>query len=276
MNTSAVAFGLIGDRYHNSDYIRTALRGTLDDGLGCAIDFTDETRALSSDTLRHYRLLIVFRDGLVWPQGYGDDSFWPGEHHRRPESDPFELGDSSWYPGYQALRPMRLASRPPVPPGDIAPAAWMSAAQGRAVRDFVDAGGAALFYHNATYIGRENSDFRDVLGGATRGHPPIRRHEIRVTGVDHPITRGVADFVVTDEQHFLDYDGEPSHVLLQSVNEDGLAHEDCGTSCEAGWARDYGRGRMCYLAPGHTIPALWNPEYVKVQQNAVRWLLGEI
>jgi hypothetical protein len=29
------------------------------------------------------------------------------------------------------------------------------------------------------------------------------------------------------------------------------------------------------MAPGHTIPGFWNPEYVKLQKNALRWLLRE-
>jgi hypothetical protein len=29
------------------------------------------------------------------------------------------------------------------------------------------------------------------------------------------------------------------------------------------------------MAPGHMIAALWNPEYVKMQKNAVKWLLHE-
>ena len=29
------------------------------------------------------------------------------------------------------------------------------------------------------------------------------------------------------------------------------------------------------LVVRHTVPALWNPEYEKMQQNAVRWLLRE-
>jgi type 1 glutamine amidotransferase len=41
----------------------------------------------------------------------------------------------------------------------------------------------------------------------------------------------------------------------------------------AGWAYEYGDGRVCYLSPGHLISALWNPEYEKVQKNAVRGLL---
>jgi hypothetical protein len=27
------------------------------------------------------------------------------------------------------------------------------------------------------------------------------------------------------------------------------------------------------MAPGHTIPGFWNPEYIKLQKNALRWLL---
>jgi len=151
----------------------------------------------------------------------------------------------------------------------------MTAAQARAVREYVERGGAALFYHNVTHIGRVNGEFREVLGAATRLHPAIRPFKVKVVNREHPITRGVGDFVVTDEQHFMDYDKDPKHVLLRSVNEDGLAFGDLGTTCEAGWAYDYGQGRVCYLAPGHMISTLWNPEYEKVQQNAVRWLLRE-
>jgi type 1 glutamine amidotransferase len=59
-------------------------------------------------------------------------------------------------------------------------------------------------------------------------------------------------------------------VLLESVNENGLTHKNLGTSSAAGWAYDYGKGRVCYLAPGHVITALWNPEYEILQKNAVR------
>jgi type 1 glutamine amidotransferase len=83
----------------------------------------------------------------------------------------------------------------------------------------------------------------------------------------------VNDFVVTDEQHFVKYDKDPKHLLLESVNENGLTHKTFGTSSAAGWAYDYGKGRACYVAPGHLITALWNPEYEKLQQNGAKWLL---
>ena len=248
----ARAYALIGDRHHNSDYIRTALKRTLVQGVGLDIVFTDDYEALGSDTLSGYDLLIIFRDGMIWPSGYGESDFFS-----RRGSVP-------------------LTSDPPVPTGDAVARYWMTDEQGAAVKAFVEAGGSALLCHNVTYIATHNSHFRDVLGAATEGHPPVRPYRVEITNPDHPITRGASGFLVTDEQHYMTYDGDPAHVLMRSVNEDGETWKELGTTCEAGWAFDYGKGRVCYLAPGHLIPVLWNPEYVKIQQNAVRWLLREI
>ncbi len=242
MKAQSQVYALIGDRYHNSDYIRAALKQTLVEGVGLTIDFTDDYEALSAQVLEGYRLLLVFRDGMIWPSGYGET----------------DLSD------------------PPVPAADPVAVPWMTYAQGAAVKAFVESGGSALLCHNVTYIARYNADFRAVLGAVTQGHPPVRPYRVEVVHADHPITRGTRDFVVTDEQHFMTYEGDPAHVLLRSHNDDGHEFGELGTSCEAGWAFDYGRGRVCYLSPGHTIPALWNPEYVKIQQNAVRWLLREL
>ena len=44
------AFALAGDRYHNIDYIRTALGKTLVKGLGISIDFTDELSLLTASS----------------------------------------------------------------------------------------------------------------------------------------------------------------------------------------------------------------------------------
>ena len=41
------AFALAGDRYHNIDYVRTALGKTLVKEMGISIDFTDELSLLT-------------------------------------------------------------------------------------------------------------------------------------------------------------------------------------------------------------------------------------
>jgi hypothetical protein len=250
----APAFALIGDRYHNSDYIRTALTRTIVKEMDLAVDFNDDVTALKAANLGGRKLLIILRDGFIWPNGYEGQ----GTYH-------------NWVGGG---RP-EIVSVPPVPDTNPERVPFMTTEQGQAVQDFVRNGGGALLMHNVTYIARDNPEFRDVLGAVTQGHPPIRPFKVKIENAEHPITRGLDDFVVTDEQHYMTYEKDPKYVLLRSVNEDGLDFKNLGPSCEAGWAYDYGEGRVCYLAPGHMIVNLWNPTYVKIQQNAVRWLLRE-
>ncbi len=255
----ATAFALVGDRYHNSDYIRTALGKTLVREAGLSIDFTDEVTMLSEQTLKGYKMLIIFRDGMIWPNGYGSRGF---------------------YAGFESAKNPEIVSDPPLPELEVKSGMWLTAAQGIAVKEFVLNGGSAFFFHNNSHVSLSSKDYRDVEGAIYTGHPPIRPFKVKITDKDHPITRGVNDFVVTDEQHYVEYDKDPKYVLMRSVNEDGLSYTgsigDQGTSCEAGWAYEYGKGRVCFMAPGHMITALWNPEYKKLQKNAVKWLLREI
>jgi type 1 glutamine amidotransferase len=210
------------------------------------MDFSDEVTLLATRYLKDYKLLIMLRDGMYWPTGYSSGG---GRGER---------GN---------------VSVPPLPPMEEKEAYWITPEEGKAVKGFVQGGGGALFYHNTTYISPHNRDFRDVIGAVTLQHPPLRPFKVNIVNHDHPITKGVNDFVVTDEQHFEKYEKDPKYILMRSVNVDGLTWRDLGTSSVAGWAYDYGKGRVCYLAPGHTIAALWNPEYEKIQKNAARWLL---
>ncbi len=250
----ATAFALIGDRYHNSDYIRTGLSRTIGKELGISIDFCDETQNLNAETLQGYKLLIILRDGMIWPDGYPD-----------------ETSNAAWV---NTGKP-KLVFDPPTPPPPGKPSNWMKPAQGKAVRAFVENGGAALFLHNVTHVGLTDPDFRHVLGAAYAGHPPIRTFKVRVKKADHPITKGVKDFIVTDEQHYMEYDKDAKHMFLETVNEEGLTYRHLGATAPAGWSYDYGKGRVCYLSPGHMLTVLWNPEYIKLQQNAVRWLMRQ-
>jgi hypothetical protein len=248
----ATAYALVGDRPHNSDYIRTGLRRTLGQGAGIDIDFHDEVESLSAKALAGYRLLIILRDGFNWPDGYLDEN-----------------SNAAWH---SAGRP-EIVSDPPLPKTEVKGHAWMTDAQGLAIQRFVRNGGGALLLHNVTHIGTHNARFREVLGASYEGHPPVRKFRVRVVNRDHPITRGVNDFTVTDEQHYMTYDKDPRHLLLESVNQDGLTFGKFGASAPAGWAFDYGKGRVCYFSPGHMLSVLWNPEYAKLQRNAARWLL---
>jgi type 1 glutamine amidotransferase len=251
----ATAFALTGDESHNSDYIRTALTGTLVDEAGLSIDFTDEEKHLSYDALRHYKILIMFRDGLRFPNGYYQAMYWTGKKEDIVSVPPVEKNLGSKRVG------------------------WMTEEQGKGIKKWVEEGGSLWAFHNNSQASSMNKDYRDVEGAIYTGHPPIRPYKVKIVNHDHPITKGVNDFVVTDEQHYVTYDKDPKYVLARSINENGLDYTDQtgrrSNTAESVWAYDYGKGRVCFMAPGHMIVVLWNPEYVKMQKNALKWLLRE-
>lgn len=240
-------FALIGDRYHNSDYIRVSLDRLFGE-LNLPVDYTVNYDHLSRSALEDYQLFVCLRDGMIWPGGYlGPDAYSNYDHDLENRSDfPKETPES-----------------------------WITGEQGEAVKDFVASGNGFYSLHNNSHVSLSSPSYRDVMGGAYIGHPPMRPFKVKVVNKNHPITQGVRDFMVNDEQHFVVYDKNPENIILRAENIDGLAFEDHGTESISGWAHEYGKGRVVFTAVGHNIHAMWQPEYLKLQKNAVRWLLRE-
>jgi hypothetical protein len=239
---------LIGDRYHNSDYIRVALTRIFD-GVDITVDYTTLYDKLSGKMLHGADLFLCLRDGMIWPGGYlGPDAYTHYEQGLENNAD-FPAPKSQF---------------------------WLTEEQAGAVKEFVNAGGGFYSLHNNSHVSVTSRTYREVQGGAYIGHPTLRPFKVRVTNSNHPITQGIKDFMVNDEQHYVEYDKDPKYKLLEAENIDGLTFDKYGTKSIAGWAYDYGRGRVVFTSPGHTIHALWEPEYVKLQRRAIRWLLKEI
>ena len=242
------ALALIGDRYHNADYIRVALNRLFHD-LNLPIDYTINYDQISARLLAPYRLFVVLRDGMIWPNGY------------------LEPNDYEYSHGLENNRDWPKEQSEP----------WITEEQGAAIKGFVEAGGALYALHNSSHISLSSKDYREVMGGAYIDHPALRPFKVSVVNKEHPITHGVRDFMVNDEQHFVTYDKDPKYILLRSENIDGLTDisegKDLGATAIAGWAYDFGKGRVVFTAVGHTLHALWQPEYFKLQKNAVKWLL---
>jgi len=242
------ALALIGDRYHNPDYIHVSLDRVFHD-LNIPIDYTMDYAGLSAASIKPYQLLLILRDGMIWPGGYsGPDSYNAYEMNLENESD------------FPAAKPVM----------------WMTEDQGLAIKNFVQAGGGFYPLHNSSHISLSSKNYRDTMGGAYFGHPPLRPFQVHATQNAHPITAGMKPFVVNDEQHYVDYDKDPRYVILESENLDGLTYENRGTKSPAGWAYDYGKGRVVFTAVGHTIHAMWNPQYLELQKRSIRWLLKDL
>jgi len=107
------ALALVGDRYHNPDYIRVSLDKVFHE-LDIAIDYTMDYASLSAALLKPYQLLLILRDGMIWPGGYsGPDAYTHYETNLENAED--------------------------FPPAK--PVTWIREEQGLAVKNFVEAGG---------------------------------------------------------------------------------------------------------------------------------------
>ncbi|MGA3218179.1 MAG: ThuA domain-containing protein [Acidimicrobiales bacterium] len=254
---SAPVFALIGDRYHNVDYIRVNFDRLFAE-LGLRYEYTTNYEWFGDEQntaklLEGRKLFIFGRDALVFPDGY----VGPGS------SDGLVTG---------------LMNAPP----RSAAGTWVTEGLAVAVDRFVRAGGSLFSWHNNLSVSNYSVTYRRVTGGAYDGHPPERPWKVEVVNGNHPITQSVADFMVTDEQHFPIYDRPEADLLLRGANIDGLTFDtDSGavkgaTVSATAWAHAHGEGRVVVSEVGHNLDALWKPAYWQFQKNAVRWLLGEI
>jgi len=146
--------------------------------------------------------------------------------------------------------------------------AWMQPEQEQAIEEFVLQGGAFLALHNAGWGYPWKDGYRRTLGGYYIGHPPMAKFHVEVVNKRHPVTAGVESYDIVDEQHLLYFDYDRVEVLLVSQGEDGR-------QSVAGWAYEYGRGRVVYLPHGHNLEIVRHPAFQRLLHNAARWLLRQ-
>ena len=144
-------------------------------------------------------------------------------------------------------------------------ARWMTDAQQKAIWHFVENGGALLAIHNA-HTAYPPGPYLKLFGGEFGGHPKPYVFSVRIENPNHPVTAGVEDFDIYDEHHMNKYALDQEHLLLRSIARDNAA-------APAGWWREVGKGRFCYLSPGHTPEALSHPMMQRLLRNAMRWVL---
>ena len=83
------------------------------------------------------------------------------------------------------------------------------------------------------------------------------------------------NYELGDEQHYVFFDGARVQPLLRNVGtakggHGGPSHESC-----AGFAHEYGAGRVCYLGSAHTLQGMRHPMVQRLYSNAIRWFLHE-
>ena len=138
----------------------------------------------------------------------------------------------------------------------------LTTARVNAVTEFVRSGKGCVALHLAA--APFNEDFTKMIGGRFITHPPIQEFAIHVDDPRHPITNGIPSFTVVDELYVTDHDPASIHILLSTSFE--------GKRSPMTWVKPYGAGRVVYIAPGHDFRTFLNPLFLRLVEQAVRWV----
>jgi uncharacterized protein len=151
---------------------------------------------------------------------------------------------------------------------------YPNAAQCSAIREWLEAGGHWLGLHGTSGGRAERvegmrsrrtikTEHHALLGGFFLTHPPICTFRVDVH--EHPLTRGMASFEVTDEPYFVEIqDPGSTRILLTAEYGPDVVSPSIGTiypkdtslqpdgkTRVLGYTRDIGRGGVTYFALGH-------------------------
>jgi type 1 glutamine amidotransferase len=129
------------------------------------------------------------------------------------------------------------------------------------------AGGAGLAgWHGAGAAFNDSLLYKWMLGGQMVAHPGDldASYEVRVVDREHPVTRGLGDFHMTDTELYLMHVDPRNHVLASARTGDG-------GEMPVAWTRAWGRGRVFYLSIGHAPRDFCVPEAMALARRGWRW-----
>lgn len=128
--------------------------------------------------------------------------------------------------------------------------------------NYIASGKGYAGFHSAADSFRECPDYRAFVGGYFVTHPSYRQFQVSIVDPEHPITKDMNEFFVTDEQYILDYD--PRVNVLASALWKGKA-------MPVVWTKSWGKGRVFYLSLGHNADSAKDPNFKVLLQRGALW-----
>ena len=117
--------------------------------------------------------------------------------------------------------------------------------------------------HGVTTSFQEIDEYKKMLGASFISHPdfgPV--YNFIIKDKSHFITRNISDFKLQDELYLFDIHSD-FNVLVSCVYED--------IERPVAWFKQYGNGRVFYIALGHDINQISNPNFKKMVINGIKW-----
>lgn len=140
--------------------------------------------------------------------------------------------------------------------------------------------------------------FMSLLGSRFIAHPANQQINVKVTNIDHAMTKGIEDFTVEDEEpYYCEPIGEQLVLLEADYHEPstGYVRSDYGTDRDHQpqmYIHPYGDGEVLYLSLGHCagkhdmkpladiVPVVrgsWDsPTYYELLRRGIRWGTGKL
>lgn len=128
---------------------------------------------------------------------------------------------------------------------------------------YVSSGGGFLAIHNGIIL-PNSYELSQMLGAKFTGHPPYRKLKYKITAQNSTITEGIEDFELEDEPYQFAFDNFTEKTML-------VEYEAEESLWPAAWAHEFGKGRVAYLAPGHSLSSFKNDMYRKLILRSAMW-----
>jgi type 1 glutamine amidotransferase len=142
---------------------------------------------------------------------------------------------------------------------------WLTEANAKKLEDYVSGGGKLFLHHDAFALYPEGHVMCKLAKAVFITHPPIGSMTVTPVLSDHPLTRGVSEIALKDEEYVLTFDPEKSTVFAEGHS------EEQGRSIQ-GWHHTYGKGEVVVFIPGHNSEVLFNPTVAQYFDNIIRYM----
>lgn len=139
-----------------------------------------------------------------------------------------------------------------------------------AIITYVVNGGSILCVHNGIIVPvEEGSELLQLFGGRFTGHSAYRQLDYykAIRYKEHPIMKDFKPFTMGEEPYQFEIDKLADIQMLIEYRLDGQRYP-------AVWVRQFGLGKMVYLAPGHDNRSFAVPAFQKLITGSAKWLTG--
>jgi len=132
---------------------------------------------------------------------------------------------------------------------------------------YIALGGVMMVVHNGI-IARRLPELEQMFGGAFTHHP---KHELLkyTLAQSHPLGKTLKSFEIDEEPYMFTMSNLASTAIL-------MEYEYKQQKYPAVWVRNFARGRILYIAPGHNADAFRNEGMQILIRQGARWCAGEM